>query len=349
MKHYGAIILFALTLTTLSAQDVHFSQYYASPLTLNPALTGAFDGSFRINANYRDQWGAVTEQPYKTFSTGLDLRYGLGSYGRQYRDNIAVGVVFFTDRVPSYDFSTNKMMLSFAYHKALDPRNSQFLSVGFQGGVVQRSVNYEDLTFNDQFDGTTGYTFGSGEVLPDNNFAYADFNAGVNYSWKDPTTGLGFFLGGSVHHFSNPQVSFFETEETEYEGSRKLVRYSAQLSAQIPLTERLSVSPRAMANLQGPHFELNAGSNLRIQFGGYGTSAFHIGAYARPVRDIQNNIMLDAVVGMVGFEIDNVLFGFSYDAGVTSTAAVRNGQGSFEVSVAYLGAYQNEIVLCPQF
>lgn len=349
MKHVFAVLaLLTVTAATLRAQDVHFSQYYASPLTLNPALTGAFDGRFRINGNYREQWRGVTEQPYKTFSTGLDLRFPLGTFGKSYADQAAVGLLFFSDKVPSFDFSTTKILISGAYHKALDFRNTQYLSIGFQGGMVQRSVNYEDFTFNDQFNGTTGYTFGSAEVLPTNNFGYSDFNVGLNYSWNNPSTGAGIFVGGSMHHFLRPQLTFYQDVE-DYEGSRQIIRYSLQISSFLPVNERLSFSPRVLANLQGPHLELNAGGNVRFTFGGYGTTAFHIGTYARPVRDVEGSLLLDAVVGMVGFEMDNVLFGISYDAGVTQTAAARNGRGSFELSVAYLGAYQNEVVLCPKF
>ncbi|HQU60103.1 MAG TPA: type IX secretion system membrane protein PorP/SprF, partial [Saprospiraceae bacterium] len=71
MRKYLLIIILALTAATISqAQDQHFSQFFASPLTLNPALTGTFDGKYRVAFIYRDQ------DPYKTFAGAIDLRFG---------------------------------------------------------------------------------------------------------------------------------------------------------------------------------------------------------------------------------------------------------------------------------
>ena len=333
----------------LYAQDVHFTQFYASPLTLNPALTGAFDGKFRIQGIYRNQWAGVLDEPYKTFSTGLDLRFPLGAYGARYKDAAAVGLVFFTDNVPGVDLRTTQMALSGAFHKALDPRNSQYLSAGFQVGLTQRSINYNSLTFNDQFNGTTGYTFRSAEVLPQNNFAFADFAVGLNYSYSSPTSGLGFFAGAAMFHLLQPNVSFYAANDDEIEAVPLFTRYSAHASATLPLTERVSLQPRLMTNIQGPHFELTAGSNVRLRAGGYGNTAVHLGVWARPVQDVVDGVSLDAIIGMVGIEYDNVLLGFSYDATVNSLSNKRRAQGAFELSLAYLGAYNNEVVLCPKF
>ena len=343
------LLLLVSGAAALRAQDVHFTQFYASPLTLNPALTGAFDGRFRIQGIYRNQWAGVLDNPYKTFSTGVDLRFPLGAFGKRYKDAAAVGLVFFSDNIPGVELRTTQMALSGAYHKAMDPRNSQYLSAGFQIGLVQRSINFNSLTFNDQFNGTTGYTFQSAENFPQNNFAFADFSAGINYSYSSPTTGLGFFAGAAMFHLLQPNVSFYALNDDTVEDATLYSRYSAHVSANLPVNERTSVQPRAMVNLQGPHFELTAGSNVRLSVGGYGTAAVHLGVWARPVQDVEDGLSVDAVIGMVGFEYDNVLLGFSYDATLNGIAANRRAQGAFEISLAYLGAYNNEVVLCPKF
>ena len=54
MKKTACILLtFLSTSFFIKAQDPHFSQFFASPLTLNPAFTGKFDGLFRVAGNYR--------------------------------------------------------------------------------------------------------------------------------------------------------------------------------------------------------------------------------------------------------------------------------------------------------
>src|SRR5688500_12258614 len=57
---------------TASAQDPNFSQFFVSPLTLNPAMTGKFNGDFRLAGNYRDQWPAITKA-FITSTASFDM------------------------------------------------------------------------------------------------------------------------------------------------------------------------------------------------------------------------------------------------------------------------------------
>ena len=68
-----AIILWSSLLprTTVAQVDPHFSQYYAYPLWLNPALTGILDGDYRISADYRNQW-ANYGKPFSTAGVSID-------------------------------------------------------------------------------------------------------------------------------------------------------------------------------------------------------------------------------------------------------------------------------------
>ncbi|MEK7256274.1 MAG: type IX secretion system membrane protein PorP/SprF, partial [Bacteroidota bacterium] len=97
------------------AQDRSFSQFYASPLTLNPALTGAFEGKYRVGAIYRDQWGNVMENQYATFSTALDLRWRMNRTAK-FKDHAAIGLLFFNDKAGALQFSTTQIAVSAAYH-----------------------------------------------------------------------------------------------------------------------------------------------------------------------------------------------------------------------------------------
>ncbi len=70
-----AILIF-LSLTALQqvkAQDPHYTQYYVYPSWLNPALTGVFDGSTRVSAIYRNQWGNIST-PYNTPGVSADFK-----------------------------------------------------------------------------------------------------------------------------------------------------------------------------------------------------------------------------------------------------------------------------------
>lgn len=343
------IIAFLAAITsTLFAQDPQFSQFYGSPLTLNPALTGAFDGTYRVGVIYRDQWRRVLENPYQTYSAAVDLRFGFDQRKGRARDFAAMGLLFFADKVSGLDFSTNQISLSAAFHKALDPRNSQYLSLGLQGAISQRNLNYEDLYFSDQFNGVDSYNDLSGENLPANNFSYADFAVGLNYSLA-PKQKTGLFLGLAMHHFFRPSLSFYDSSEDDYPENKLFPKYSAQINVQLPLGDKVQFLPRALAAAQGPHFVANAGASFRFQLSNRGGLALHLGSWVRPVKDVDDVFRMDAVVGMVGLEYNNVLFGVSYDAHLTDLATARQGQGALEISIAYLGNYDNDTVLCPKF
>lgn len=349
MKKYLTLSLLLVFTISLEAQDRLFSQFYASPLTLNPALTGAFEGKYRVAAIYRDQWNDVMESPYSTFSTALDLRWRMGEGKSRYQDHAAVGVMFFNDKAGLLDLSTTQISISGAYHKSLDIRNTQFLSIGFQGGIVQKNINYADVTFDDQFNGTNAFSNPTDEQLPDNNFAMADYSVGLNYVFAPQYSRFKLFVGAAMHHFHSPSISFYKKEEPDSDLPDATLdpRYSAQISTILPVTERVQILPRAIFDLQGQHMKLDAGANFRINTSSYRSTAVHIGGYVRPVSNEDDSFRMDALVTLVGFELNNVLFGLSYDLNLGET--VDFNRTTFEFSVAYLGEYEDDLILCPKF
>ena len=331
----------------LFAQDRHFSQFYSSPLTLNPALTGVFDGKYRVGATYRDQWRGLLEQPYQTFAFGADLRLDAPFAERGNNDKAGIGLLFVRDIVNSLDFSTTQIAVSGAYHKALGFGTTEYLSVGFQAGLTQRNVNYENLSFQDQWNGIDGYTLPRGERLPENNFGYLDLSTGVNYSVVfGPKKSL--FIGASYHHFNKPNVAFFKGETIPKQPL--LQRISAQISGQFPInpTNSITMSPRLLFATQGPHLEINAGTNFRaVVDETYGT-ALHLGGYVRPVKS-NDGINFDALVFVVGLELNNILLGVSYDINLPNIQRYRRSANTFEISLIYLGEFENDELLCPTF
>lgn len=342
-KFYLFVVCLFVTLGA-TAQDQHFSQFYAAPLALNPALTGALEGKYRVGMINRSQWKQVLEAPIRTFAVGADLRFRAGRR-KVKEDAIGLGLMFLNDKVGIVDFSTTQIAVSLAYHKSLGVNNRQFLSIGLQGGLVQRNVNYDALYFQDQFNGFTGYTLSTEEQYATNNFSFADYNVGLNYSADIGRNGR-LFVGGAYHHFMQPRVAFYESVT---DGGRLFSRASVQVAANLPLDKRsrFSILPRFLAAAQGPHMEFNAGTNFRAALGQYGSSALHFGGWARPVTGV-SGMKLDAVVAMLGIELNNVLFGFSYDLNPRALQANQR-QSAFEFSIAYLGSYENESIVCPKF
>lgn len=344
MRYISLFILMGCLSTGLFSQDKHFSQFYASPMTVNPALTGAFDGKFRVGAIYRDQWRGAADNPFVTFAGSMDMRFSLGRK-RSFQDAAAGGIIFFTDRVGGVDFNTNQMALSGAYHKALDRASTQYLSAGIKFGFTQRNVNYESLTFQDQFNGIDGYDSPTGEELPENNFSYADLATGLYYTIT-PQRKTSFYAGVALHHFNKANASFF----SEADGSKHKIfmKTVGHAGARLPIGEDKQIFPRLMVAIQGPHIQFDAGTSLRASLDDFSSMAIHFGAWVRPVK-FDTGFNLDAVIAMVGFEYENVLFGLSYDANINSLANYSKVHGAFELSVVYLGEYENETILCPTF
>lgn len=343
-------IAFFINIQSSTAQDQHFTQFYASPLTLNPALAGAFSGTYRMSLIYRDQWRSALVNPYATYSGAIDYRFRMQFKKKVLRDNVGIGVLFYNDRVPEVGFYHNQINIAGAYHKSLNHRKNEFLTLGFQWGVNQRNINYENLTFQDEFNGATGYTLPGRENLPQNNFTFGDMALGLNYTYA-PDRGIGLYAGVAMHHILQPQISFYQFEDLlDGDGDNTLLRkYTAHLALKLPLGERVQLLPRALAYNQGEHFAVNAGTNVRFLVSDITGAAMHIGAWARPARDEQKNMRLDALILMTGFEYQNFLIGFSYDATVSYWTTAGRRTGAFEMSIAYLGAYESETVLCPKF
>ena len=345
----GICVLGLLSNLSLIAQDQQFSQFYASPLTLNPALTGTMDGTYRIGINYRDQGRSLVEVPFSTVSAGIDFRFGLDTRTKAKRDKFGVGMVFFNDKSASVNFFTSYIGVSGAFHKSLSKQEDQFLSIGIQGGIAQRNVNYDNFTFDDQFDGSGAYDLPTEEVLPVNNFSYNDLSIGLHYTYA-PEGAVGVFLGGTIHHIMEPQLSFYS--DAEVPNDNKLFRkYTGHLGFRFPLGSQVQLLPRALVYIQGPHTAYNAGTNIRFEMGS-NNSAFHMGAYGRFTTNVatSSNITWDAAVAMVGIETNGFLIGFSYDAKILSITSGGKPRSALEFSLTYVGNYDDsESLLCPSF
>lgn len=347
LRFTTALYLAVMTVAHLAAQDQQFTQFYAAPLTLNPALTGAFEGKYRVATVYRDQWRAVLDEPVQNYAVAGDFRFSPRKR-RVVEDAIGLGLLFTNDKVNVIDFNTTQIALSFAYHKSLNPDNTQYLSAGFQAGVTQRNLNYGSLQFHDQFDGFSGFSGGTAEELPANNFAYMDLNAGINYSAKIGRRS-NIFAGVAYHHFNTPVIAFDRTSDTD-KGELLYSRLSAQLSANMPIGgrhSRVSFLPRVLVAQQGPHLQTNAGANFRAGLGDEGNIALHLGSWVRGVKN-NDGAGLDAAVLLLGLELNNVLLGLSYDLNLKALG-YNQRQGAFEISIAYLGNYASDGVICPKF
>ena len=333
------------------AQDPQFSQTFVSPTTLNPALTGLFPGRYRVVINHRSQWSGAMESPFSTSAFAADFHYDFHPK-RRASDGFGAGVLFLNDRMASMGLSTNQVMLSGAFHKRLDARGEETISAGLQAGIAQRSLGYGELTFEDQFDGISGYQPGvSGELLPENSVSYGDVQLGLNYS-RVPQGRTALFAGASLYHITRPEVSFYATatagEDVEVTNTL-FQRYAAYANLRIPLNVNTQLSPRVYYTLQGPHALAIAGSNIRFLMNGSDDTALHFGLHARAAAT-EGGYRLDSGVGFVGLEVADFLFGFSYDADLGGLPGASRTRNAFELSASFIGLSEDDAAVpCPKF
>lgn len=347
------VIVFGLILlsnTDIKAQDPHFSQFYASPLTLNPALAGTSAGNYRVAVNYRDQWRGALDNPLRTFGAAGDLKFFLNDKVNR-PDIFAGGFMFFSDQVSDFDLNTNQIAVVGAYHKSLDQNFDHYLGLGIQLGIVQKSINYEDLFFQDQFNSINDFNLPTGELLPANNFAFLDFAVGLNYSIA-PTKGRQYFAGIAYSHFTTPNVSFYKFDDSP---DLSLVRKNALFAKitgyagmSMTTSENLEVQPRVLFLAQGPHTEVNFGTNFKYKLDDFGDKYLHFGPWIRTVSN-ESGIGVESIVASVGIEIKNMLIGLSYDHNLGDLISDRKGLNALEISITFLGEVDNDDGFCPTF
>ena len=143
------IILLALGSFSLYGQDMHYTQFSDMPVYLNPAFTGHIDGTYRARIIYRSQWSSIVPNAFATPGFTLDANIGVGKGGSSF----GIGLLALNDQTGDGVFNTLHGALSLAYHLALDKDQHHYLSIGAQGGLINKRVNTTDITYGSQFDG----------------------------------------------------------------------------------------------------------------------------------------------------------------------------------------------------
>ena len=319
------MMMAVITVSTVNAQDLHFSQWYNSPLTTNPANTGFIpDADYRLGANYRNQWSSIMSIPYKTMSVWGDVQL---LRERIESGWLGIGGLILRDVAGSGSLTSTKVYGSVAYHQMIS--DAHLLSAGFNIGWSNKRINSADLKFPDQFDGRFFDTKIPTSVVLDNpNINYFDVQAGLNYAYF-PTENLYVNGGVSVSHLNRARESFFETDLPGSE-NRIAMRYTAFANASYKLNDDVIINPMAYYTRQASSSELVGGVNLQYNLSGDGESQLIGGLYLRPG---------DAVIPAVGFQWKNIKLMFSYDATTSSLKQYNNGRGAYEFALIHNGFF----------
>jgi len=350
MKRFKQLIfcsLFALTAFSLSAQDIHFSQFYQSPLNLNPAMTGVMNCNIRLVANYRNQWASVLKSnAFSTYSVSYDQRIPVGRY-----DYFGIGGTFWGDVAGESNFATTTGKISASYSKRMggDRSKSHYLVVGAEGGIAQRSIDFLNLRWPSQHDGEGGFdpTLPTGEVnLNRDNFIFADMAAGLLWFtvWGDNS----FYAGGAFHHLNRANQSFSEDEEFDLYS-----RYTLHAGGELMFGNgNVGLVPGIIVMGQGPSFQVNPGASLKFVLGNdrFNYQAFQFGGWLRIANKYDETVISDAAILATRFDYNSFSLGFSYDINISPLKTASNGNGAFEFSLVYkICGPEKRNIYCPNF
>jgi len=330
MKKALIVLILACTQLRLWAQDLHFSQVDQIPLLVNPALTGS-EAQIRAGFNYRNQWQSVAS-PFQTMAAGFDAR--LQKSKRLSDGFFALGLQVYNDQTGDLSIRTSQVSLSGAYHLSLG-RNST-IGLGIYAGFGQRSIDGNNGRWGNQYNGLAyDPSILNGEPLPTAQFSFKDAGAGALYRYRknnvgsqswvihSATAGLGFF------HVNRPFYSFLANEN-----ERLWMRYTIFGSAEISMKNtKTALVPLFFYQQQKSALECVYGASYRYYLKGSlsGKSASNnflsFGLYNR---------FKDAMIGKVGFQMNQYQLNVSYDFTISGLSDLAKTQGAFELSFCYL-------------
>ncbi|MFM7710384.1 MAG: PorP/SprF family type IX secretion system membrane protein [Ferruginibacter sp.] len=321
----GALLsLFGLVVGLCSsAQDPHFSQFYSSPLTLNPAMTGLFSGEMRFTMNYRNQWKAVST-PFTTATAACDFQV---LNDRIDKDVFGIGVIGMLDQSNNQGLKANFLALTAAYNKNIGNEGHHKIGIGFQTSFVSKKADYSRFTFSRQF---TPFGFdpsaSNGEPLSGFNLSYLDVATGILYSGMNENMAQ-WYVGGSYYHINRPN------EAVSTEENRLQPRMTIHSGFNFPTTElgRLYLSGLYMKSMITKEMLFGTIYESMIPGAEYENSLY-VGAYYR---------IKDAIIPYVGYGSTKFQLGFSYDINISSLNTATMSRGGFEVSLQ-MNMSQNE-------
>jgi type IX secretion system PorP/SprF family membrane protein len=312
---FVAMVLTCLLNMNSQAQvDPHFSQYYVYPSWLNPALTGAFDGQYRVSGIYRNQWGNVSS-PFSTPGASVDFTTN---------NNINFGGSFLSQKAGEGGYSYTTAYGNVAYTGVkFGPMQAKRLVFGIQAGMIQRKFDPTKMTFGDQWNPVTGFspTNPTADVFSQRTQMSFDAGAGVMYYDAMPGKKTNLFAGFAVSHLTRPDDKF-----QAFGTARIPMRYTAHAGLRISVNDVFSITPNALYLRQGTAQETMIGAYA--QYKAAANTDFMIGANYR---------VNDAISPFIGFTFKNTLLSAAYDVNISDLGRLAKGTNSFEISLTFIG------------
>ncbi len=340
-KNLLLIILYFFTyLPQVGAQDIHFSQFFETPLLRNPALAGIFSGDIRVQTVYRSQWNTVTDA-YLTGSINAEYKKPVGSGD----DFLTIGGQVIYDKAGTIALTSTHVMPVLNYHKSLSADRNSYVSLGFMGGLVQRRFDQSKMTTNSQFNGV-GFdpSLGTGENFNKPSYSYFDASVGMSFnSQLGDNENNNIFLGAAYHHFNRaPKISFYGNTAIEM-----MPKWSGSVGVRMNMNDYSFFTLHGDYSKQGTYQETIAGFLYSYKLDDLDDPKYilHGGAFLR---------LKDALIPVLKLDFKPFAVSMSYDANVSQLKSASQGRGGFEMALSYQKYLDRDnstknAVRCPYF
>lgn len=334
LRYYFLLIAIALTSNQfLHAQALNYSQYFNSPLLINPANTGFNpDYDYRAGLNYRTQWASVGT-PFKTMGVWADAKLFANRFENGW---MGIGGTIIKDAAGSGQLTATGASLSLAWHQMLG--YNSLLSAGFSAGVTSKRVDIAKLNFDNQWNGQFfDVSIPSNEPFAFSQVGYLDLNMGLNYAYF-ASENFYFNAGISLMHLNSPKESFFAANISD---ARVPMRYNVFANASLKVEDLWILNPNIYFSTVGNNNELVMGMNANRNLGGNGMHQMILGLYYR------NG---DAIIPMVGYQVNDLKITVNYDATISSLSRLNASRGAYEISIikhGILPSSRGKSVKCP--
>jgi len=311
-------MLISLYFNKISAQDIHYSQFYNSPQNINPALVGIFNGDVRVMGNLRDQWRWVPV-PWFTFGASYDRKI----YPKKSNNHFfSVGANLFHDRQGDSKLNLSTLNVSGSYSHILNKNN--IITGGLTLGFSTRGFDTQDLTWDKQWTGEVfDPTLPSGENFDGQRIYFLETGLGLNYRLqKDSRTKLD--LGAGLYHLIEPSAGFYDNEDQVLPMNINLIAIGS-----IQALDILDIQVNVMQQMQGEYAETLVGILGNI--------------YAVRTRGHETNVHLGmgyrtsgSYIPTVAIEYGQYYAGISYDIDNTGFNKFEQAKnGAFELHFRY--------------
>ncbi|MEM1123289.1 MAG: PorP/SprF family type IX secretion system membrane protein [Bacteroidota bacterium] len=317
LNYFGSFLLL-LCCSSVHAQDIHFSQFWNTPIDISPALVGVAKEDIRIFGAYKNQWASVPVG-YNTFAAAVDAKLVPKGSRNGY---FGVGLLLNNDEAGDGDWTLTDFSGLISYTQQLG--TGIFASVGGRIGVGHRSFKLQNLTFDNQFNGEFfDPTIAPSENFVNTNTTFFDSSIGLNLHLQKNDQRTKLDIGAGIHHLNTPSQNFYAASTVDIP-----IRQDFYFMGVLKLSQKFDLLGNGLFRFQDEFQEIVFGSALRIHLNLTKTKELAL--------DFGANLRLgDSVLPYVGLLYHQWRFGFTYDINTSPFTSATNFNGGPEFTAIY--------------